>query len=170
MRFVKADINDLPNIYAQMQKNFIRDEIRDYKDAVEVFRNENYTVYHILVQDERVGFLCVWKLPRFTFLEHFVVYEQYRGRGYGGQALELLKDRSEMLVLECEPPEEPDQKRRWNFYVNHGMIGNEPDYWQPSYREDGQRCYLKLMSSCEPASFDDVVRELYTEVYNERYE
>lgn len=170
MRFVKAELSDMPDIYTQMEKNFIRDEIRDYEDAVKVFQNANYTIYHVLEKDEKVGFLCVWSLPIITFLEHFVIYDQYRGRGYGGRALELLKKQSSILVLECEPPEDPDQKRRWDFYINHGMIGNEPDYWQPSYRKNGQRCYLKLMSSCELPNFEDIVKALYTEVYKVRYE
>lgn len=170
MELVKAAFSDMPFIYSQMEKNFIRDEIRDYEDAAAVFANEKYTVYHISENGDDVGFMCVWSLSGFSFLEHFVVYEQYRGKGYGGRALELLKAQCRMLILECEPPESPDQKRRWDFYVRHGMIGNKPDYWQPSYRKNGQRCYLKLMSSGELTSFSGVVKELYTEVYHTRYE
>lgn len=170
MELVKAQLSDLPVIYSQMEKNFIRDEIRDYKDAAGVFGDEKYTVYHVLEKRDKVGFMCVWALSGFAFLEHFVIYEQFRGNGYGSQALEMLKSRHALLVLECEPPDSPDRQRRWDFYLRHGMIGNEPDYWQPSYRQNGQRCYLKLMSSRELSSFDDVVKELYTEVYKVRYE
>ena len=170
MELIKAELIDLPFIYSQMEANFIRDEIRDYQDAADVFGNDKYAVYHVLENGEKVGFMCVWSLEHFSFLEHFVIYDRYRGKGYGGMALELLKERSRILVLECEPPESLDQKRRWDFYTRHGMIGNEPDYWQPSYRENGQRCYLKLMSSAELVSFDNVVKELYTEVYKTRYE
>lgn len=170
MKLTKAKLNEMPAIYSHMKNNFIYDEIRDYDDAVKVFDNEKYSIYYVIENDEKVGFMCVWDLVKFVFLEHFVIYEQYRCNGYGGKAFDLLKNRSPALILECEPPEGPDQKRRWDFYLRHGMIGNQPDYWQPPYRKDGQSCYLKIMSSIKLVNFKDIVRALYTEVYQAHYE
>lgn len=160
----------MPFIYSQMESNFIRDEIRDYADALSVFENNKYTVYLLRENGETVGFMCVWNLSDLTFLEHFVVYENFRGRGYGAKALELLKNSCPILVLECEPPESASQQRRMDFYKRHGMIVNEQDYWQPSYRPNGEKCYLKLMSSAKLSNFNAAVKEIYKEVYKVDYE
>lgn len=170
MELTEAKSSDMPQIYSQMEKSFIRDEIRDYADALSVFENKKYTVYHLRENGVNVGFMCLWRLSGFSFLEHFVVYESFRGKGYGAQALDLLKNSCPILVLECEPPETPMQQRRMDFYKRHGMIVNEQDYWQPSYRPNGEKCYLKLMSSAMLPSFHDTVKELYKEVYQVDYE
>lgn len=170
MELIKAKLSDLPNIYSQMEQNFIHDEIRDYEDALKVFENKKYTVYHVVRCGIKVGFMCVWTLHGFSFLEHFVIYSEYRGQGYGGMALELLKEKSLALVLECELPESDMQRRRMEFYKRHGMYVNEREYWQPSYRADGERCYLRLVSTGRLEDFDKTVKEIYTEVYQTKYE
>lgn len=170
MKLVKAKISDMPHIYLQMENNFIREEIRDYCDALKVFHNPKYIVYHVVEKDVAIGFLCVWKLSGFSFLEHFVIYQQYRSKGYGGTAFEILNKQCQLLVLECEPPEDIIKKKRVEFYKRHGMIMNENDYYQPSYRKDGKGCNLKLMSSKALVNFEDTVKEIYREVYQVKYE
>ncbi len=165
MLFVKAELSDLPYIYSQMEMNFIHDEIRDYEDAVKVFSNKKYSIYILHEKSFIVGFMCVWALSTFSFLEHFVIYDEYRCQGYGGKALELLKKEFGTVILECEPAETDEQIRRMDFYMRHGMIKNEADYWQPSYRKNGGRCYLKLMSSEKLCNFNETVKEIYREVY-----
>ncbi len=170
MKLVEAKINDMPFIYSQMEENFIREEIRDYADALKVFDNKKYTVYYVVENGVTVGFMCVWSLCGFSFLEHFVIFQQFRGEGYGGTAFDILNKQSKLLVLECEPPEDVIKKRRVEFYKRHGMILNEEDYYQPSYRKDGEGCSLKLMSSKILVDFEDTVREIYREVYRVNYE
>lgn len=170
MELKKAERNDMPYIYSQMEKNFIHEEIRDYPDALKVFDNEKYAVYRVVESGEIVGFMCVWSLSEFSFLEHFVIYEQYRDRGYGGNAFDLLNKQRPFIVLECEPPESPVQKKRIEFYKRHGMVLNENDYYQPSYRKGGEGCSLKLMSSKKLVQFDKIVKEIYREVYQTKYE
>lgn len=165
MQLLKARKEDLKFIYFQMEQNFIREEIRDYFDAEKVFDNEKYVVYHIVVEGERVGFMTVWYLEGFIFLEHFVVYGQYRGRGYGGVAFDMLLQQSDILVLECEPPKTPVQKKRVDFYIRHGMIISEREYFQPPYRKGGEGCKLKLLSNVELTDFDKIVNILHKEVY-----
>lgn len=170
MRFIKAKISDMANIYSQMEDNFVREEIRDYPDALKVFDNEKYTVYQIVNEDKVVGFMCVWNLSGFSFLEHFVIFKEFRNRGYGGIAFDMLTNQCQLLVLECELPEDSIKKRRVEFYKRHGMFWNEYDYYQPSYRKGGEGCNLRLMSSKELINFKAVVKELYREVYETEYD
>ena len=117
-----------------------------------------------------IGFMCVWNLSEFSFLEHFVIFQKFRGKGYGGIAFDILKNQCQLLVLECEPPEDPIKKRRVGFYERHGMIMNDNEYYQPSYRKDGEGCPLKLMSSKKLVNFEDIVKEMYKEVYQTVYD
>lgn len=165
MQLIKARKEDLQFIYSQMEQNFIREEIRDYEDAKAVFDNEKYVIYHIVVEGERLGFMTVWNLEGFTYLEHFVVYAQYRSKGYGGVALDMLLNKSGLVVLECEPPVTLMQKKRVDFYTRHGMIISEREYFQPPYRKGGKGCKLKLLSNVELTDFDKIVNVLYKEVY-----
>lgn len=169
MELIKATAQDLPFIYAQMEENFIREEIRDYPDALKVFRHKNYSVYHVAEAGNNVGFMCVWNLSGFNFLEHFVVYRQFRGKGYGGRAFDELIRRCPFLVLECELPKDETQQRRVAFYQRHGMTLNGNMYFQPPYRENGAGCRLNLMSSKPLVDFDETVKEIYREVYHTEY-
>lgn len=169
MKLIRAGKKDLPLIYEQMTQNFVIEEIRDFIDAQKVFDNEKYTIFHINENNINVGFMCIWTLQEFTFLEHFVVYQQFRCKGLGGLALDLLKNQSSPLVLECEPPITHMQIRRLNFYMRHGFHMYNFDYTQPPYRKHGVGCSLKLMSTQE-IDFKKTVKELYTEVYGVDYE
>lgn len=170
MELIKTELTDMPYIYSQMEKNFIREEIRDFADAKAVFDNEKYTVYHVNEGGINVGFMCVWAICGITFLEHFVVYEPYRGKGYGGRAFDILKNSSKLLVLECEPPVTEVQKKRVDFYIRHGMVVNEQNYLQPPYRKGGEGCNLKLLSSTKLTEFEKTVSVIYKEVYGVSYE
>lgn len=170
MIFTDAKINDLPDIFEQMKANFIVDELRSYDDIVRLF-GHNYNIVHIVHEEKNVGFMGLWQVGEYTFLEHFVIYEQFRNSGLGGQALRLLQKNVGRLLLECEPPVEPMAARRLDFYLRNGMRLNEQDYYQPPYRPNGNACYLKLMSYPEAlADFDDVAAMVYKTVYGIDYE
>ncbi len=170
MEFVRAKKEDLPAIYAQMQDSFIIDEIRDYSDIVRLY-GDNYSIEHIINDGKKVGFMGLWKIEKYTFLEHFVIYKDYRNRNLGGQALELLQKKTKFLLLESDPPIEPIAIRRINFYLRHGMKLNQQDYYQPPYRKTGNACYMKLMSYPDPLpDFDNVAEKIYNIVYGTDYE
>lgn len=166
MKFVKIRLDEAENLYREMEKCFIKDELRDYADYVDVMSNSAYQLSHIVYQGQRVGFVGLWKLNGFTFVEHFAIYEQYRSHGFGGNAIDELQRQFGRLVLEVEQPLEENQVRRINFYRRHGFVLNEFPYIQPSYRKDGSSLPLLLMS-CPDAIKDSaaVIIELYQKVY-----
>ncbi len=166
MQLKQADTGDLKEVYALMVKNFIPDEVRDFADIKRLHGKGKFTVYNIEENDERLGFMTVWDLGGFAFLEHFVIREAYRGNGIGGKALTLLQKKYGNLVLETELPLDSLQKRRVNFYARHGMCLNPQDYRQPPYRENGKACDMKIMSFPHALSdFAGTVEKIYREVY-----
>ena len=166
MKLIKAEREDFHLIYSEMEKSFIRDEIRDRDEALDTLNDEKYSIYHVVDGDTRVGFMTVWELSGFAFLEHFVTYEFFRNKGYGHRALSLLKEKFESIILEAEPPHEDIQKRRISFYERNGFIKNDFPYIQPPYRASDTGVRLILMSYplslCDP---DPYVKEIYKNVY-----
>lgn len=166
----KADRSDFDAIYRQMEANFIQEEIRDRADALAVMENPAYALYHLVRDGVRVGFLSIWHFDEIRFAEHFVVYEEYRNQGLGGDAVEAAVKAFGPIVLEAELPDTPMAARRLGFYRRHGFIQNEIPYRQPSYRKDGEGVPLVLLSSGAPlADPQNTVRLLYERVYGVKY-
>ena len=115
MNLKKASSFDFDLIYSEMQRNFIREEIRDRGAALALMSEKAYSIYHVLEGDARVGFLAIWELPDFAFIEHFVIYEDFRSKGYGAKALDIVSKKFRKIVLEVEPARDEIKKRRISF-------------------------------------------------------
>lgn len=166
MDFIKVKKEEFDTVYREMQGSFVIDEIRDYGDALAVLGNEAYSIYHIVEQGERIGFISLWDLGDFIFAEHFVIYELFRNQGFGGKAIDAVTERFGAVVLEAEPPETVIAKRRIGFYRRHGFVCNDIAYLQPSYRQGGDAVPLVLMSYRRPLSDpQSSVARIYQTVY-----
>lgn len=170
MRLSKASAVFLPEMCEQLEHNFDLEERRDNCDQYKVFNEDKFVSWIICENGERVGFLNVWEFENFTYFEHFVVYERFRGGGLGGRALDLLLKKYRNVVLEAEPPEEGIKQRRIDFYKRHGLKVNPQFYWQPPFRKGDKGCELKILSY--PGlldDFDGTVAEIYKKVYKTEY-
>lgn len=166
MNLTKAKIQDFNSIYSEIEKNFIPDERRDYKDALKLLENGDFSVYNVEENGEKIGFITLWHFSDFEFAEHFVIYESFRNKGYGSRALSALKAKFERIVLEAEPPTGEIQKRRLAFYGRNGFFENEKEYMQPAYRKEGEEVPLVIMSYPSPLEdFDGAVRCIKRKVY-----
>ena len=166
----KANKKDLNEIYQLMEQSFIREEIRDYEDALAVMDEPLYRLYHLVLDGNRIGIVSLWCFEEFCFVEHFAIREEYRNLGYGGLAIDTVVQAFPSVVLEAEIPETEIAKRRIGFYKRHGFVYNSIPYRQPSYRVDGEGVPLVLMSSGAPlSSHEEVVKCLYENVYHQTY-
>lgn len=166
----KAFIEDFDSVYDALEASFIPEERRKRDDARALMLSGKYTVFHVLDGECKIGFITVWDLEGFAFVEHFVTYEEYRNKGYGSRALSLLKERYDSIVLEAEPPTEGMPARRIAFYERNGFCRNKQFYLQPPYRESENGVELVLMSY--PSVLDDfhcTAGEIYKKVYNKNY-
>lgn len=170
MRFCKVGKNGMARIYAAMQENFVSDELRDFDSALAVMDDDRYGVYRIFDGDVDVGFICIWTLGEFAFVEHFVIYRGFRGGGIGGRAIDGVCKKFGKVILEVERPEDEIKKRRIAFYERHGFSVNPQNYSQPAYRSDSERVPMRLMSFPGVLSdFDGAVALLYDAVYHVKY-
>lgn len=170
IRFVELKAEEFDTVWGYMEESFPYEERRDREDARAALQEPFYRFYHIERDGLRVGFITVWSLGALSYIEHFAIYREHRGEGIGSLALELAKNCFRHLVLEVEPPESEQARRRIGFYRRAGLHLH-PDfaYLQPSYH-GGEGVPLLLMSYptplCDPEA---VARTLYKEVYREPY-
>jgi len=138
---------EFPQVLRIMGEAFPAAETRDDAGQRALLGRPDYAVY--AAGEARVlGFLAVWRLPDFDFIEHFAVDAAVRGRGLGGAMLdELLAQGGRRAVLEAEPPESELARRRVGFYRRHGFSVNPYPYVQPPLRGEKMGVPLLVLST-----------------------
>ena len=171
MELVPVAAAEFDAVFDEMEANFIPDERRSRAAARRLLSEPRYALLHVVEEGRRVGFVGVWLLNGFTFLEHFVVYEAYRNQGVGARVLARLQSRGDRLLLEAEPPAGGITARRVAFYERCGFVRSDYPYLQPAYRADGAPVPLVLMfwPDCPPDPRPQI-RAVYETVYGKRIE
>ena len=77
MKLVVIKKEEFRSIYEKMTTSFAADEIRAFEDAYKLLDVKKYKVFHLISKNEKVGFITIWNLSSCTFVEHFVIYEEY---------------------------------------------------------------------------------------------
>lgn len=166
VRLEKTAQAGLELIYSRMGQSFPQCEMRDYKDFLSVFNNPAFAAYDVADGDKKVGVITLWRFEDFTFIEHLAIFPEYRGCGYGGEAVKKALDKSVITVLEIELPETVMQKRRLKFYERLGFKVNGCKYFQPPYRAGDKKCDMLLLSY--PAPLENArraIEKLHKTVY-----
>lgn len=162
-------MNNFEEIWEIYMEAFPIDERRSRIKQWRLLDNLQYKMKPYVKEGQLIGFMGIWELPLFTFIEHFAIKKEFRGSGYGTEMLkELLKSSGSGIILEVEPPENKVAQDRIAFYQRHGFVLNTYDYVQPPY-EDGQK-YLPLLLMSFPEmlikeAFDEAVEMIYKFVY-----
>nr|WP_165864884.1 GNAT family N-acetyltransferase [Rufibacter latericius] len=151
------------------EEAFPVEERRSLHQQRNLLGNPAYQFASILYLDEFAGLFGIWHLPGVTFLEHFAILPNLRGKGVGQEALQhLIKKSSPISILEVEPPLTDTAKRRISFYERAGFHLNPFEYWQPPYEENKPWVKLQLMSSpnfLKANEFEAMKGQLYKSVY-----
>ncbi|MBQ4340196.1 MAG: GNAT family N-acetyltransferase [Firmicutes bacterium] len=165
----KIDRENFAEVYAIMEKSFPKDERRSYEAQEALFEKKEYCIYGEKTGDKISGFIAVWEFEEFSYIEHFAVDEVHRNSGRGKAMLsELLEISGKPVVLEVEPPENKDAKRRIGFYERNGFFLNEYHYVQLPLEEGREEVELKIMSYPEAVSeegFYKVKDTIYKSVF-----
>ena len=169
MRLLRERGESFSEIYSLMERSFPQNEIRSEKDAEAILSDRAYRIYRITERGKFIGFITVWKLPEFAFIEHFAIQPELRGKGFGARALAALGGWYKDMVLEAEPPECEISKRRIAFYERCGFHLSKEEYYQPPYSEDSGPVRLMLMRYPKPIKdHGKVATALYREVYKRK--
>ena len=142
------------------------DEQKYYTDHKENF------YYNIITDKEKfIGIITYWDMQSFYYIEHFAIDKNLRGKGYGQQVLNKLKNLLKgPIVLEVEEPIEEISIQRISFYRKLGFTLHEKPYLQPPYRKGDPWFPLKLMTYGEidmQVMYEGIKERIYKEVYNQ---
>ena len=122
------------------------EERRDELEQQRVIKKADYHFDLIMSDDDFVGVMLYWETEELVFLEHFTTLPELRGRGYGKGALELLKQKNKVILLEIEPPTDETTQRRYNFYRRNGFAMNPYYHIQAKYHLGDEDLELKVLS------------------------
>ncbi len=171
IRFENVTEKTFPDVYEKMTTAFPLEERRSFIDQLECLKNEKFCFFEIVDNSSPVGFIAIWNLKGFVFLEHLAIDEDKRSGGYGSKAIELLKATfNKPIILEAEAPVAEQQIKRIAFYDRLGFKVNDFYYEQPSYHGGGgvPLKILSFPSLLTDEEFQNFLTETRNSAYNPR--
>ena len=147
---------------------FPADERRDVKSLEKLLDNKHFEFHYLIDGDELAGFISIWQLTDFVFVEHFAVFPHLRSSGIGSRVIRKVTDSYNIpVILEIERPDTKQAERRLDFYLKNGFQVIKIDYTQPTYGPDKEPVPAHLLgnSGLNPDQVQRIVTELYSTVY-----
>ena len=148
---------------------FPSDELRKWDQLLDLIGHTQFRLYEIFVHEKFVGFISVWDLTEFSFIEHFGICTTEQGKGYGAQALnQVLSMNSKPVVLEVEEPLTETARKRIAFYERFSFSISAGNYFQPPYSRDKKSVKMLLMSypnKIKTSDFEKIEAQIHDRVY-----
>ena len=168
IRFENVNEETFSAVYEKMCATFPLEERRDYVDQQKCMNDERFCFFEIYDNEIAVGFISLWNLSGFVFIEHIAIDPDKRSGGYGSKAIELVKETyKKAVILEAEAPETEQQIKRIKFYDRLGFKVNDYPYEQPSYH-GGEGVPLLILSYPEQLK-ENEFKNFITETRNSAY-
>jgi len=157
----------IQEIFRSYSVTFPKDERREWDQLTALFKNPNAKIISVLHDSKNIGYLIIWELSCFVFVEHFEVFSQFRNQRLGSHITEYLFKNYPKIILETEPQHlNENAQRRFSFYQKNGFYLIDEMYIQPSYGEGKKPLDLWLLSNYHPENIDEVKDEIYDVVYH----
>lgn len=117
------------------------------------------SLYHLdgySEEDELIGFMAYWEFDAYIYVEHFAIKPGIRGRGYGGQILSDVKERTgKRILLEIDPVTDEISAARLRFYELHGFVSNSHAHTHPAYRKGYEGHPLTVLTTNDTLSANE---------------
>ena len=118
--------------------------------------------------DRLLGFIAYWRFDRYSYVEHFAIHPDGRGKGLGGQILrKLIEQESGRVLLEIDLVTDDISAARLRFYQSYGFAENRYPHVHPAYRKEYQDHALVVLSTegeINKQEYDVFVSDLNTVV------
>ena len=173
--FEKLKMEDYPNFLSLYNESFPHNENRLYEDEKHLdnfikMKGGKFNAFSAVDGYLYLGFLSYWTFEGYTYIEHFAIAPEQRGKNLGRMMLNhLFKEVSPNVLLETEPGDTPEAQKRIEFYEKNGFrIREEINYTQPSYGGKGQEAVpMELMTHGNVNLHNiDSIKDMLKEVYN----
>ncbi|PKF72378.1 GNAT family N-acetyltransferase [Chryseobacterium sp. PMSZPI] len=153
-------------IYTSYTGTFPIDEQRDKEQFLDLFSNPKVKMMSVEHEAEAIGYLILWELSSFVFVEHFEVFETFRSKKLGSHIVGHLLENYPSVILEIEPADlSEDAQRRYSFYQRNNFSLIDTTYIQPSYGEGKQSLNLWLLANYSPENVEELKNEICDIVY-----
>lgn len=154
-------------IYKAYCSTFPEDERRDRDKLSTLFLHPKVKIISVLHESVNIGYLILWELSTYTFVEHFEVFEEFRSQKLGSFITKYLFENYPRIILEIEPEHSgKDAARRYAFYQKNGFHLIDEMYVQPSYGKGKKPLNLWLLSNYTPENLKEIRDEIYDVVYH----
>jgi predicted acetyltransferase len=147
---------------------FPEDERRDWPHLNGLIGNPACRIYLIFNGERIIGFISVWNLTEFRFIEHFTICSSERGKGFGSEVIRQIISEERPVVLEVEEPLSEMSIKRIRFYENLHFLVAHGVYFQPPYSKGKKMIKMLLMSypnELLPANFESTTKIIHELVY-----
>ncbi|MGH1520622.1 GNAT family N-acetyltransferase [Chryseobacterium sp. JK1] len=161
-----AEDHRVQEIYTSYTTTFPIDEQRDKEQFAGLFSNPHVKFMSVVHESETAGYLILWELSSFIFVEHFEVFESFRSKKLGSQIMGYLLENYPQIILEIEPAHlNEDATRRYSFYQRNNFSLVDSTYIQPSYGEGKRSLNLWLLANYSPKNIEELKKEICDTVY-----
>ncbi len=156
-RIINTDADAFKKCWQLYEESFPLMERRELIVQTEILKFNNYHFDAVYSNGALLGFILWWQFNGIIYIEHLATFPALRGRGIGGEIIEvLLSNTRDKVILEVELPVNRLNKRRIDFYQRLGFHLNHHNYYQPPLRKGGDKVQLLLMSWPGILSTDEV--------------
>lgn len=157
----------ISRIFSVYERTFPEDERRNKEQFLSLSENPDVYVFTIKNDETSIGYLILWEINDFYFLEHFEVFEEFRNQKFGSEILAELQEKYPKILLESEPETLNDTaEKRIRFYERNGFSIIDRNYIQPAYSPEKNNLTLYLMSNFEMENQELLISKIYEIVYN----
>ncbi|CAA7194193.1 GNAT family N-acetyltransferase [Chryseobacterium potabilaquae] len=169
MEFLQITASDdyrLEQIYSSYSTTFPEDERREWIKFSQLLNNPQAKIISVLHESQNIGYLIIWELSQFVFVEHFEVFLEFRSQKLGSLITQFLFANYPRIILEIEPGHLGEEcQRRYSFYTKNGFTIIDEMYIQPSYGEGKKDLNLWLLANYSPENLKETKEEIYDTVY-----
>lgn len=174
MEYITLREENFPDFLRLYADAFPPEERRPYADASEFgefvrSKHPKFNVLAAMEDGEFVGFMSYWNFDGYTYIEHFAVSPELRGRNIGRAMMEyVFKAVNNNVLIEVELPETEMARRRIGFYKRLGFCPHHDiEYIQPPYSDGLSPLPLMLMThgNVDMSDWQRTVAPMLREVY-----
>ena len=162
----------LPFIHDLYHSAFPAAERRDWEQLMKMLTTTPEMALQLIKHDHiAIGYIIIWSLEEWSFIEHFAIATEQRGKKYGETIMKNLSGQLN-LILEVEQALSTDAKRRIAFYEKQGLNCLSVIYHQPSYTDAKVTFEMLLMSNIAERNeqhFTIVINKIKEYVYFNNY-
>ena len=142
--------------FALCADSFPIHEQRLRESQQQILTHPQYHCCAVLENGSFCGILFYWEIGKISYIEHFAVSFDQRGKGIGSQILKTFLKEHPLTV---DPPCDSVSIRRKGFYERLRFAENLQEHFHPSYRPGVSPHALRVMS------FPRIISEKEYEVF-----